>query len=147
MAYEQLLQQGRIKPYRARLEEIRRLLKIASRDLGTAERTLANDADWAFTIAYNAVLQALRAIMLAKGFRPRGAEQHGTVVQFASEALGKPFADQVSMFDRMRRKRHRVVYESAGLVSQQEAEQGLAFAKKFVEETRRLISKQTSFKL
>jgi len=42
----------------------------------------------------------------------------------------------------MRRKRHRLVYEVAGLVSQQEAEQALAFAKTFVEEIRLLISGQ-----
>jgi len=40
-----------------------------------------------------------------------------------------------------------VIYEMAGLVSKQEAEQGIAFAKKFVEEIRLLISKQASLKL
>ena len=84
---------------------------------------------------------------MTKGFRARGAEQHGTVVQFATEALGKSYTTQVVMFDRMRRKRHQVIYESVGLVSKQEAEQGLAFAKHFVEEIRRLITKQTSFKI
>ena len=120
---------------------------MAARDLATAQRTLAADHDWAFTIAYNAVLQAVRALMLVQGFRPRGAEQHGTVVQFATEALGKPYLAQVSMFDRMRRKRHQVIYETVGLVSKQEAEQGFAFAKRFVEEIRVLITKQASFKL
>lgn len=147
MAYEQLLQQGRIKPHKARAEEIRRLLKIAARDLATAERNLADDHDWAYTIAYNAILQASRALMLVNGFRPRGTEQHATVVQFAEEALGKTYTAQIALFDQMRRKRHQVIYEMAGLVSRQEAEQGVAFAKRFVEEILLLISKQTSFKL
>lgn len=147
MPYEQLIQQGRIKPYKARPEEIRKLLKVAARDLATAERNLADDHDWAYTIAYNAILQAARALMLAKGFRPRGAEAHATVVQFIEEALGKAYASQIALFDQMRRKRHRVIYEMAGLVSKQEAEQGIAFAKKFVEEIRLLISKQSSLKL
>lgn len=85
--------------------------------------------------------------MLANGFRPRGAEQHATVVQFAEEALGKSYASQIALFDQMRRKRHRVIYEMAGLVAKQEAVQGVAFAKKFVEEIRLLVSKQASFKL
>jgi uncharacterized protein (UPF0332 family) len=147
MPYEQLVQQGRIKPYKARPEEIQKLLKLAARDLATAERNLADDHDWAYTIAYNAVLQAARALMFAKGFRPRGAESHATVVQFIEEALGKPYASQVALFDQMRRKRHRVIYEMAGLVSKQEAEQGVQFAKKFVEDIRLLISKQRSLKL
>ena len=147
MPYEQLLQQGRIKPYKARPEEIRKLLKVATRDLATAERNLADDHDWAYTIAYNAILQAARALILTKGFRPRGAESHATVVQFIEEALGKAYASQIALFDQMRRKRHRVIYEMAGLVSKQEAEQGIAFAQKFVEEIRVLISKQRSFKL
>jgi uncharacterized protein (UPF0332 family) len=147
MPYEQLVQQGRIKPYKARPEEIRKLLKVAARDLATAERNLADDHDWAYTIAYNAVLQAARALVLAKGFRPRGAESHATVVQFIEEALGKAYASQIALFDQMRRKRHRVIYEMAGLVSKQEAEQGISFAKKFVEEIRLLISKQASLKL
>jgi len=92
-------------------------------------------------------LQAARALMFAKGFRPRGAESHATVVQFIEEALGKPYASQVALFDQMRRKRHRVIYEMAGLVSKQEAEQGVQFAKKFVEDIRLLISKQRSLKL
>ena len=147
MPYAQLVQQGRIKPYQARPEEIRRLLKVAARDLAAAERNLPDDHDWAYTIAYNAILQAARALVLAHGFRPRGAESHATVVQFVEETLGKKYADQIALFDQMRRKRHRVIYEMAGLVSKQEAEQGIAFAKKFVEEIRLLISKQASLKL
>lgn len=123
------------------------MLKVAARDLIAAERNLPDDHDWAYTIAYNAILQAARALLLAKGYRPRGAEQHATVVQFVEEALGKPYAAQIALFDQMRRKRHRVIYEMAGLVSKQEAQQGVEFAKKFVEEIRLLISKQIAFKL
>jgi hypothetical protein len=40
----------------------------------------------------------------------------------------------------MRRKRHRLIYEVVGLVSRQEVEQALAFAKAFVEEVRGQIT-------
>lgn len=147
MPFEQLIQQNRIKAYKARPEEVRRLLQVAARDLATAERNLSEDHDWAYGIAYNAVLQASRAFMLSKGYRPRGGEQHSTVVQFVEESLGKKYASQIALFDQMRRKRHRIIYEMTGLVSKQEAEQGVAFAKKFVEEIRLLISKQIPLKL
>jgi hypothetical protein len=42
----------------------------------------------------------------------------------------------------MRRKRHRLVYETVGLVSEQEAEQALAFATTFIEEMRQRITGQ-----
>lgn len=88
MLYERLLQQGRIKRYQARPEETTRLLQVAARDLATADKLLAEDADWAFNILYNAVLQAARALVLHEGFRPRGPEQHRTTVLFCQEALG-----------------------------------------------------------
>jgi hypothetical protein len=53
----------------------------------------------------------------------------------------------VALFDQMRRKRNRLIYESVGLVSQQEAEQALAFARKFVEKTRLLITGQLPLEL
>ena len=46
------------------------------------------------------------------------------------------------LFDQMRRKRNRLVYETMGLVSRQEVEQALAFAQTFVEEIRLLATGQ-----
>jgi hypothetical protein len=79
------------------------LLSIAERDLRTAARNLTEDPDWAYNIAYNAILQSARALMMSVGFRPRGAEHHATVVKFTEECLGKKFLPQVAVFDRMRR--------------------------------------------
>ena len=142
MAYERLLQQRRIRSYQARPQEVARLLRIAARDLATADKLLSEDTDWAFNIVYNAVLQAARALVLHEGFRPRGAGQHWTIVEFCKEALGPEYRRQVALFDQMRRKRHRLVYEMVGLGSRQEAEQALAFAKAFVEEMRLRITGQ-----
>jgi uncharacterized protein (UPF0332 family) len=121
MAYESLIKQGRIKPYKARPEEIQQLLKVASRDLAAAARNLEDAPDWAYTMAYNAILQTSRGLMLSEGYRPRGSDQHATVVEFTQEKLGSAFAEQVLLFDQMRRKRHRVICEVAGLISKREA--------------------------
>jgi len=48
----------------------------------------------------------------------------------------------VRLFDQMRRKRHRVIYEVAGLVSKKEAEQAIAFAREFVEKIIEIITGQ-----
>ena len=147
MVYDELLRQRRIKPYQAKPREVERLLRVAARDLATAERLLPEDLDWAFNIVYNAVLQAARALMLHKGFRPRGPEQHRTIVQFCELTLGPEHKRQIALFDQMRRKRHRLVYETVGLVSRQEVEQALAFARTFVEEIRLLVTGQPRLKL
>ena len=44
------------------------------------------------------------------------------------------FSDQVRLFDQMRRKIHKIIYEVAGIISKKEAEQAVNFAQKFVEE-------------
>jgi len=80
MPYEELLNRGRIRPYAASGKEIESLLSIAKRDLSTSEAILSEDPDWSYNIAYNAILQSSRALMLSKGFRPRGEGQHVTVV-------------------------------------------------------------------
>jgi uncharacterized protein (UPF0332 family) len=132
MSYEGLLRRGKIAPYHASKQEVFSLLDVAKRDLRTAEQTLDIDIDWCYSITYNAILQASRALMLSHGYRPRGSQQHLTVVQFLREALGDDGAKEVSLFDQMRRKRHRAIYERTGLVSRKEVEEVLKFARQFV---------------
>jgi uncharacterized protein (UPF0332 family) len=103
---------------------------------------MASDRDWAFSMAYNAILQATRALMLAKGYRPAGGEgQHKVAVVFAEITLGEKFQDDIYIFDKMRSKRHRVIYDVSGLVSQQEARQAFEFAEKFVKVVEALLKK------
>ena len=143
MPYEILLKQGKIKTYNARPEELKNLFRLAERDLAASRRNLAEDPDWAYTIAYNAVLQALRGLMLAEGYRPRGSEHHATVGLFAQEALGKLYPEDVAFFDQMRRKRHRVVYDQPALIGSREAEEALEIAARFVGEIRQEVRKLT----
>ena len=103
---------------------------------------MAHDRDWAFSIAYNAILQATRALMFAEGFRPAAGEgQHKAAVQFAEILLGDKFQDEIHIFDKMRSKRHRVIYDVSGLVSQSEARQALDFAVRYVEMVEKILAK------
>ncbi len=81
-------------------------------------------------------------MMIHEGYRPRGGDQHATVVEFIEERLGESFEKQVRLFDQMRRKRHRLVYEVAGLVSKSEAEQAIDFAQGFINQINELITGQ-----
>ena len=142
MAYERLIKQGRIKSYNASEQEIRNLLEIAARDLSTAEGVLSIDPNWAYNISYNAMLQSSRALMLRQGYRPRGSSQHTTVVQFIKESLGNEYSDSVALFDQLRRKRNRTVYETALLIGAKEAKEALVLAQEFVNLLTDLISQK-----
>jgi uncharacterized protein (UPF0332 family) len=147
MGLDELERLRKIKPYEAKPRTIQSLLLVARRDLVAAERNLPQDLDWSFNMSYNAALQAARALMLSQGYRPRGADQHRTVVRFVKSILGEDYARESALFDQMRRKRNRLIYETVGLVSRQEAEQALEFAKSVVDEVSRLITGQLPMKL
>lgn len=140
MTYEDLLHRGLIKPFEASPTQAANRLALAKRDIKAAEAMMAVDRDWAFSMAYNAVLQATRALMFANGFRPAAGEgQHKTAVEFAEIALGEKFHDDIYIFDKMRSKRHRVIYDALGLVSLEEGRHAFAFAVRFVNEVERLL--------
>lgn len=147
MPFERLIKANRIKVFQSNNNDIKQLLQLANRDLRTATRNLEESPDWAYSIAYNSILQAGRALMFNDGYRPRGGEQHATVVEFIEERLGKEFSDQVRLFDPMCRKRHKIIYEVAGLISKKEAEQAVNFAQKFVEEITEIIKGQNRLEI
>jgi len=121
MPFEDLLRQRRIHRHRAAPDEIASLLALADRDIRMARRTLAEDWDWAFSIAYNAVLQSARAYMYSLGFRPATEQGHKNTFAFGREALGDDFASLIGYFDRMRVKRNQAIYDVAGLITEAEA--------------------------
>jgi len=142
MTYEDLLNKGSIKQIKASSWQVLSRLALAKRDIHTAQSTMTVDRDWAFSMAYNAVLQATRALMFANGFRPAAGEgQHKTAVEFAEIALGEKFHDDIYIFDKMRSKRHRVIYDALGLISLEEARQAFAFAVRFVKEAEQLLER------
>jgi uncharacterized protein (UPF0332 family) len=93
---------------------------------------MAEDWDWAFAIAYDAVFQASRAYMFAQGYRPASAESHKNTFAFMRLAMGKGYGRLVGYFDRMRVKRHRAIYDVAGLITETEARNLFAKAEDFV---------------
>ena len=93
---------------------------------------IETDIDWSFSIAYNAVLQACRAYMFRKGYRPSGIETHKTVFEFMQLTVPREVKTTAAYFDRVRKKRHRAVYDERGIITRKEAETIVAAAKDFV---------------
>ncbi len=133
MQIEDLLRRRKIYRHQATHEEVERLLQLADRDLRMARLTMAEDWDWAFSIAYNAVLQSARAYMYSQGFRPAAEQGHKNTFAFMRAALGSEIASTVGYFDRMRKKRNQAIYDVAGLITEGEARSILKRAVGFVE--------------
>jgi len=115
--------------------------QLATRDIKTAADIFNNkDFDWAFSIAYNAMLQAGRSLMFSEGYRPRGEAKHVSVVEFVKMKFGDDFADKILfLFNKIRKKRHIAVYEQVNIISKEEAENALNTAKEFVNKVKDLI--------
>jgi uncharacterized protein (UPF0332 family) len=64
MGYKELLAKNLIKPFKANDQQIKKQMELASRDLKVAKAMLGVNNDWTYSIAYNAILQAVRALML-----------------------------------------------------------------------------------
>ncbi len=82
--------------------------------------------------------------MFSAGYRPKGDYKHISVVEFVKKEFGKEFADKLLfMFNKIRKKRHIVIYEQVNIISREEAENALAIAKEFVSKVNNLIKKDT----
>ena len=131
-SYSELINANRIKTGQFSEKQIHDCLQLAERDIETANKIVNDDSDWGFSIAYNAMLQALRGLMFSKRYRATGEGQHATTIQFAQIALRDEFSTTLEFLDRMRRKRNRTVYDTAGLVSKKEADEAIATAEIFI---------------
>ena len=119
---QQLIDDGLVIPLSQRsAKQADARLKAARRDLLASEGIAEQSPDWAYSIAYNAALQAGRALMFHHGFRPTSGEgAHVAVVRFLESALGGDLPTHVGLLETMRRKRHQAVYETMGLIGKGE---------------------------
>ena len=139
ISIETLVREGSIHPFRATREEMARVMDIARRDLAEAEKIQDSSLDWAFPIAYNAVLQACRAYMFHKEYRRASSEAHKATFQFMQIAVDESMKPTIDYFDRTRKKRHRVIYDEPGLVTEKETQQLIKKAREFLEYTERIL--------
>jgi len=125
---------GLIERTRLNPNQVKANLKRARRDLATSKANLNIDEEWAYTIAYHAMLRAGRAWLFASGYRVKGKDQHKTVVDFCAETLGEKFELLTTRFNRMRVKRHDFIYEPERPIPKTEAVQSVESADQFVNE-------------
>ncbi len=141
MTIDDLLKEGKLHRFEAEPEEIDKCLEIAKRDLSLAEKILEEDLDWCFSITYNVIFQVCRAYIFSLGYRPAATEAHKTTFEFMELTIEEPHKESVIYFDRVRKKRHKILYDEAGLVTRKEAEVLLQMAGDFVAEIEKRLTR------
>jgi uncharacterized protein (UPF0332 family) len=135
MAYEDLREKGLVEDVKPNFGVVNALIARALKDLVTARANASIDREWAYAIAYQGMLRAARAMITAEGLRPRGRDQHRTVVVLAGAILGEDVRILVNAFDRMRRRWQTILEEPGQPISRYEVEGAIKDAQKFIERT------------
>jgi len=132
MSLQDWLGKGWLVEHRPSSAEIGDLLGLVDRDLRDSQ-VPGLTADWRLNIAYNAALQAATAALAASGYRATRQAHHMRVIQSLEFTVGWDKV-LITALDGFRRKRNISDYERAGFVSEGEAEEMLALAKRLRED-------------
>jgi uncharacterized protein (UPF0332 family) len=135
MAYEELREKGLVEDFKPNFAVVNALIARSLKDLTTARANASIDREWAYAIAYQGMLRAARAMIMAEGLRPRGRDQQRTVVQLAGALLGGDVRPLLNAFDRMRRRSQTILDEPGQPISRYEVEGAIKDAQKFIERT------------
>ena len=127
---EELLASGRLKRHKASSREIHALFEVVKRDLADTKVPGLSD-DRRFAIAYNAALQAGRALLAAEGYRTAGHGHHATVFQALRDFLPKEHCHLLDYFDDCRSKRNLAEYTDTEVASEQEVKELAGEAQRF----------------
>lgn len=112
---------------------IEHLLEKGNHDLEVSEKLVElGEYDWAYTSAYTAMLVAARGYMNKQGFRSSTSDGHVAVIRFL-QASTTVFDAYLDIFDRMRRNRHRVMYDEYNIITLKTARQATLWAYEFIE--------------
>ena len=140
--YSRLLEDRRIEREPRVRGQVAQQLSSARRDLKTARRLLADEDEWAYNIAYNAMLLAGRAVMFSEGYRPTSAGGHVAVIEFLRIWSGSSSTEVVQTMDRMRRQRHRIMYDAPGTVSGDQIREAVQTAEQFILQIERFLARK-----
>ena len=128
MSLSGLLKQDRIRRINPDIKQTMDCLSASNRDIRVAKKLINEDCDWAFSVAYNAALQAIRALVFSEGYCTIGEEHHKTIIEYAMAKFGDSLKGEVEVFDRLRKKRHHAIYSTVGTISEFEAKTAIEFA-------------------
>lgn len=124
------------------LEQIEKFLRGAYKKLGSAKKILAIDNELSYQTAYDSMIKASLAFILTFGKRPRALPGHHIeIIKFIENKLGKNYQGLIGLFDEMRKKRNRAIYEADGFIGEYETKEAIKTAVKFIRIIENEISK------
>jgi hypothetical protein len=127
MRLQQWKANGWLQAHQTTPGQIADLLAIVDRDLEDSMRDLS--PDWQFGIAYNAALKLCTILLYASGYRPEKSLAHYRTLASLPIILGASRKDDADYLETCRVKRNTAEYDTAGTVSQSEADELRNFTK------------------
>ena len=128
---KKLLADNTLKEHKASKAEIDGIRRLVMRDIQDADLNELS-LDRRFATAYNAALNLARIVILAEGCRITAKMGHHKIsFSVASTILDKSFQDYFSLFQVCRRKRNKVDYDLADIVTKTELQELIAKVKEF----------------
>jgi uncharacterized protein (UPF0332 family) len=107
-----------------------------------AKKVLLFDEETAYQMFYESMLKASLALMLSYGTRPRSLPGHHIVIiEYTTNKLGKKYLETMNLFDRMRRKRNKMIYEADIGITKTEAITALKITEEYLTIIRNHINK------
>lgn len=135
MDLSELLKKREIQKVEPDGKTAEKLLKVSHDSIIAAEDNVKmSHNDVALQLAYNAMLNAGRALMAAKGYRAYSETHHKSVVGFCAAMLPSESSQLVALFNRYRIRRHDIVYGEieGGSVGESEAKGAIEKAKELL---------------
>lgn len=141
MNLSELLGKGLVEKFHSDPAQVKNELAIAKNDLASAKKMLTiQEWGWAHNAAYNAMLQAGRALMFSKGYRPKSSEHHVAVVSFMEAVYSAKFSGEVlQAFGKARLRRNESMYDKAGSISENQGRNLVAKAESFVSKAKEIL--------
>jgi len=120
------------RKYPVNFKEIERYLFKAKNDIVVAKKILEISEEASYKTTYDVMMKITLALIMSYGIRPRTKQGHHiTMVNFAKKILGKENQMLIKKYDKMRQKRHLLVYE-ARWISHKEAKEVIVLAEKYL---------------
>ena len=137
----ELLRKVLIEEFQSDREQIKNELAIAKEDIDSSRNLLKiKDWKWAHNAAYNAMLQAGRALMFHKGYRPKSESHHLAVVLFMKAVFSSKFPEELlNAMEKAKGRRHDSTYDIPGFITETQAKNLVEKAETFVSKAIEMI--------
>jgi hypothetical protein len=133
MTWQKLLDTRRAQTHKTSRQELDELRAVVGRDFQDAALVGLSD-DRRFATAYNAVLQLATMAVACSGYRVTAKQGHHENTFVALRlAVGQPVAKLAQYFNACRKKRNKLDYHLAQIVTETELQELLEKAKEFQE--------------